>query len=62
MARSVDKAIEADRQVLQALEVVEASAREDRRAAEMLENEGRLPLATDAQKAVGRRGFVIPER
>lgn len=27
----------------------------------MLENEGRLPLATDAQKAVGRRGFVIPE-
>lgn len=62
LARSVDRAIEADREVLRALEVVEASAREDRRAAEILERGGQLPLATDAQKAVGRRGFAIPER
>jgi hypothetical protein len=62
LAQSVDRAIEADRETLRALQVVEVSEREDRRAAEMLEREGRLPMATDAQKAVGTRGFVIPER
>lgn len=62
LARSVDRAIEADRDMLRVLEVVETSEREDRRAAEALEREGRLPMATNAQKAVGRRGFVIPER
>ena len=62
LAQSIDRAIEADRETLRALQVIEVSEREDRRAAEMLEREGRLPVATEAQKAVGRRGFVIPER
>ena len=59
LAQSVDRAIEADRETLRALEVVEVSEREDRRAAEMLEREGRLPMATDAQKVVGRRGLLF---
>ncbi|KAF8622878.1 hypothetical protein AX15_006679, partial [Amanita polypyramis BW_CC] len=61
LARSIDRAVATDRELVRALEVMERSAVEDRRAAEMLQREDRLPGVSEAQRVVGTRNFVIPE-
>ncbi|KAF8637460.1 hypothetical protein AX17_002805 [Amanita inopinata Kibby_2008] len=62
MAKSMDRALERDAEVLRALEMIERSEREDRRAAEVLEREEVMLPETQAQRVVGRKGFVVPER
>ncbi|KAM6492964.1 hypothetical protein JOM56_011098 [Amanita muscaria] len=62
LARSIDKAVETDAELIRALEVMERSKREDRRAAEIFDREDRLPRPTEAQSMVGRKEFVVPER
>ncbi|EAU87331.2 IBR domain-containing protein [Coprinopsis cinerea okayama7 len=53
LARSVNRAMGTDADILEAFRLAEESAAADRRAAEVLQRQGRLPPPTQSQRIVG---------
>ncbi|KAK2461383.1 hypothetical protein APHAL10511_006607 [Amanita phalloides] len=58
LARSINRAIEADGALVRALVVEEVGEREDRLAAEMLQREGRMPAVSEVSERMAERAPV----